>query len=234
MQLSEIRTQTRFYTKTTTSTFGDTDLDREANNANDFFVMELLKVQGYTNLSGTEVDTDLVTTSGLVAGDNGFNGEYAFPTDLLKPTRFEVNYSSTGTPRRCTIYDMSENSSSEYDEDSIQSQFSESSPYVMFYRNGYRIRPVNDDTADVTDGIHIWYEKRQDTMSNDTDTPVFEANFHNLVPLKTAKAYALRHPDKYNPAWAREYKDLFDGFQAFYRNRISIKRQVIPLKHNFA
>ena len=76
--------------------------------------------------------------------------------------------------------------------------------------------------------------RKDKTQWKTIDTPVFEANFHNLVPLKTAKAYSLRHPDKYNPAWAREYKDLFDGFQAFYRNRISIKRQVIPLKHNFA
>ena len=233
MDLSEIRTQTRFYTKTTTSTFSDTDLDREANNAYDFLVMELLKVQGYTNINGTEVDTDFVTTSGLSAGDNGYNGEYAFPTDLLKPKRFEVKYSSTGTPRRCSIYDMSENSMSEYDEDEIQAQFSESSPYVMFFRNAYRIRPVNDGDDDITDGIHIWYEKRQDELSNDSDEPIFEANFHNLIPLKVAMAYGMRHSDKYNPVWKTEYKDLFNNFQAFYRTRLPIGKQAIPLRHNF-
>jgi len=132
MQLSEIRTQTRFYTKTNTSTFSDTDLDREANNAYSFFVMELMRVQGYTNLTGTEVTTDFVTTDGLSAGDNGYNGEYAFASDVLEPVRFEVKYSSTDTPVRCTIYDMSQNYSSEYDEDDIQANFSEGSPYVTF------------------------------------------------------------------------------------------------------
>jgi hypothetical protein len=233
MQLSEIRTQTRFYTKTNTSTFSDTDLDREANNAYSFFVMELMRVQGYTNLTGTEVTTDFVTTDGLSAGDNGYNGEYAFASDVLEPVRFEVKYSSTDTPVRCTIYDMSQNYSSEYDEDDIQANFSEGSPYVTFFRNAYKIRPVNDGDDDISNGIHIWYEKRQDALSGDTDEPVFESNYHNLIPLKVAKAYAMRHSDKYSAVIAREYKDLFDGFKAFYRGRFPLKRGLAPRRHNY-
>ena len=48
------------------------------------------------------------TTTGLVAGNNGYNGEYAFPTNLLKPIRAEVRYTTTGTPLKCTVYDVTD------------------------------------------------------------------------------------------------------------------------------
>ena len=232
MQLSEIRTQTRFYTRTNTTTFSDTDLDREANNAYDALILDIIRAQGYVNLLGNETETDLISTDGLSAGDNGFNGEYAFPTNFLRPTRFELLYTASGTPYKATIYDMPENSSSEYNEDTINSTFKQTEPFVMFFRNGYRTRPVNDSTT-VVGGIHIWYEKRHDALSNDTDAPVFEASLHNLIPLKVAMMYALKYPEKYNSLWNREYNSMMKKLRAFYRHRLKIGKQAIPQRFNF-
>ena len=233
MILSAIRTSARFYTNTDSTTYSDTDLDREANNAYDVLVMEIIKVQGYTNLMGEESETDLVSTDGLSAGDNGYNGEYAFPTDLLRPTRVELQYSDDDAPRPANVYDMSENSKSEHDEDEIQGQFNELEPHILFFRNAYKIRPLKTDSGDITDGIHIWYEARHDALSAAGDAPVFEATYHNLIPLKVAKHYALKYPKSYNPLWDKEYNDLLESFRSFYRNRLPIGKEAKPIKHSF-
>lgn len=237
MTLDEIRAQIEFYTNTNSTTFPDTDKDREANNANRQIMAEIMAIEGSKNLLGAEKYTSLVATDGLSAGDNGYNGEYAFDSDMMRIVRVEIKYSSTGTPYPAEIYDMSENSSSEYDEDSIQAEFSESSPMIMIFRNAYRVRPLYTEGDDITGGIHIWYEKRLDDLSDASDTPEFEELFHNLIPLKVAKLYSLKYPQRYDYKWLRgiteEYQDVYRNFRQYYRKQVVIKKQMIPSRHNF-
>jgi len=237
MDLTAIRTQSRFYTDTNSTTFPDTDLDREANNVNRQLVAEIIAVQGSKNILGGEKYTSLVATDGLSAGDNGYNGEYSFDSDMMRIVRAEIMYEADTTPERAEIYDMSQNSSSEYDEDSIQGQFSEDSPFITLFRGAYRVRPLYTEGDDVTGGIHLWYEKRIDDLSEITDTPDFEELFHNLIPLKVAKLYSIKYPSKFSYKWLRsnaeEYKALYDSFRKYYRKQITLKKQAIPSRHNF-
>lgn len=234
MQLSEIRTETRFITRTDTNTFSDADLNREANIAYKKIMLEILKVQGYRNLSGVQSTTDLVSSDGLVAGDNGFDGEYAFPADLLRPIRMEVQFDTAETPRPCIIYDQSENILSETDDDSLSGITPELRPVVRFFRNSFLIRPIKTTVGNITDGITIWYEAREDDMSADGDTPNFEASLHDLIPVMVAERFYLRHPSKRNVAVLSEKESLMKQLRSFYKLRIPMVKQLKPRQVNFA
>lgn len=141
------------------------------------------------NFKVGESYTDLISTSGLVDGNVGFNGEYPFPSDLIKPLRFELSFDGT-TFREASIYDIASSlAESEHNQTQIQSDFNENNPYVRFERDSYFIRPIKTTSGNITSGIHIWYEKRQTAFAIgaiSTDTPSIEANFHRLYVVKGA------------------------------------------------
>lgn len=234
MQLSEIRTETRYITRTDTNTFSNTDLDRAANLAYQEIMLEILKVQGYKNVSGKHVSTSLLSTSGLIAGDLGFNGEYPFPTDLIRPTRIELLYDTASTPKVATLYDMSSNTLSETDEDDVVALASTLKPVVRFFHDSYFIRPVKTTTGDITSGINIWYEKRVADLTNDTDEPEFDAAIHGLLPVMIAERFYMRHPDKKNKVVLDKKEELLRKLRSIYKLKVNVKRQVKPLKTSFA
>lgn len=234
MQLSEIRTETRFITRTDTNTFGNTDLDREANIAIKKIILEILKVEGYKNIAGKHVSTTLLSTDGLVAGDLGFDGEYPFPTDMLRPTRFELLYDTTERPKKAYIYDQIENPLSETDDDDLVELASESNPVIKFFHDSYFIRPLKTTTGDITGGINIWYEARQADLSADADEPGFEESLHDLFPLMIAERFYLRHPSKRNVAVLNEKEDLMKQLRSFYKRRVPKVKQAKALQTNFA
>ena len=55
-------------------------------------ILDILRVRVDKNASIENATTTLVSTNGLAEGSVGYNGEYPFPADLLRPTRFEVSY----------------------------------------------------------------------------------------------------------------------------------------------
>jgi len=152
-------------------------------------VMMALDASPDHNFKVGEAYTDLKSTSGLVSGDIGFNGEYPFPSDLIKPLRFEISYDGT-TFYPASVYDVASSlAQSEHNQTQIQSDFIETSPYVRFERDSYFIRPMKTTSGDITAGIHIWYEKRQTAFAIgaiSTDTPSIEANFHRLYVVRGA------------------------------------------------
>jgi len=233
MTLSEIRDEVRFITRTDTTTYSNTDINREINIAYRKLAMEILKVQGYRNTFGKHASTTLISTDGLVSGDIGFNGEYPFPTDLIKPHRFEVKYDDDSELVVCKIIDMQENSQSIVEDSSVNKAADPTAPIIRFYHDSYFISPVKTTTGNISAGIHIWYEYRQTALSADEDTPEFEENFHDLIPLMVSERYYLRNPKKRNTQVIRDRMELMKNFRSHYRVRMNNLKKITPKQNNF-
>ena len=226
MILTAIRTSTRYLTKTDITTFPDTDLDREANTVYDSLVLEMVQASGQLNEQGAQAYTDFLAETGLVAGDNGYNGEYALPSDCLVLKRVEVKYDEDSLP--VTLYDVSENSMSEFDDSS--ESFSEADPKFRLFRNSMFIRPTPETT--VTNGLYVEYIARNSVLTA-TDSPVFESNLQDLVPLGTAIRYFMRNPEKYNALIDGNYKEKLEEFRIWYRDKFPQVVKINPIRETF-
>lgn len=229
MAVSDIRTFTRDIVNTNSTVLTDAEFLRYLNQSYGLRILDILRLQTDRNASQTEVTTTFYSTSGLVAGDVGFNGEYPFPTDLLKPVRFEVSYDAlTWLP--ATVYDIYENLASEHYEDSIQGTFSEAEPFVRFDRNSFVVRPLKITAGNVTAGLHIWYEKRQTAFTGDSDAPDMEANLANILAYDVAQIFATKYPEKVSREHLSRLQDgmirVLSVFNEFYKNRLRVPMRI--------
>lgn len=111
MNVAAILSRAYRITNCNSTTFLDgnsTNVLADLNTAYGHRTLKILKVRQDINPSITEAYTNLISTVGLVAGDNGYNGEYAFDTATLRPVRIEISYDGT-TWRPCEIYDLNDN-----------------------------------------------------------------------------------------------------------------------------
>ena len=236
MNVGALKSEIRFITKTDTSSFSDADILTGLNLHQGEIVQDILRVQTERNSQGNEVRYNLISTNGLTEGNLGYNGEYPFPADLLRPIRVEVSFDGK-TWRPCSVYDISENHRSEYDQVDINNTFLQNdglvfeastiTPQLRFLRDSFFIRPLNTG-ATVTNGIIVWYEQRQANMAVDADLPVLEANYHEILVLKGAIRYASRYPEKYNPLWQTKLDELMRSMKEYYKNRFKRNKRLTP------
>lgn len=209
----------RILTNTNSDTLTDADILTILNVKYGHRILDILKVSVDKNSTINEAYTNLVATTALTVGQNGYNGEYAFPSDLLRPIRVEIKYSDIFI--KAEIYDITDNGNSEWDTNSIGSTFSSSQPYVRFERDSYIVRPL--PATSVTAGIHIWYEQRQTALASLSDTPSFEQNLHDLLALDIAEVEALRHPENFTTEWRNAFysmkREAENRFFDFYKSR---------------
>jgi len=232
MTVAQLLSRSYRLTNTNSTTFLDGNATNVLADLNTLYgqrILDILRIQTDRNASQTEVKTDLVSVTGLSAGDNGYNGEYAFPTDLLKPVRVEVSYDGT-TWNPCKTYDVNEKDGSEHYQTDINNNFDTSEPYVRFDRDSFFIRPV--PTATVSNGIHIWYEQRQSDLT--TGSPTFETNLHDILAYDLAELEALMHSSKYDYKWWKYFKEKKGECEArffeFYQSRFSPSlRMIAPI-----
>ena len=191
-------------------------------------ILDILRVGVDKNASINEATTDLISTSGLVAGNNGFNGEYSFPSDLLKPSRFEVSYDGI-TWLKCEVYDNALNTGSEYNDDQLES-FSQSEPRVDFARNSYKIRPPKNTAGDITEGIYIEYEKRQADFTASTAPSEIESNLQNVLAYDLAQLEIIMHADKYSQQqlvlFNNKKQEVERRFLEFYKKRLGNSKKM--------
>jgi len=232
MNLTQIRTEIRRYTKTNATNYPDVSVDFDANQVYGEIWMSILEAEGYKNISGGFDVTDLISTSGLVAGDSGYNGEYSFPSTALDIESIELSFDGV-TWTQAEIIDRSNLGSSEFNEDDINANYSQASPKVWIYRDSYFIRPLKDTTGNITAGIKLSISSRQTALSGATDTPTFESNFHDLIPLKVARKFYRLHPEKYNKLIVEDGDMLEAQMRSYYQDRIQVVRQFKTVKEQF-
>lgn len=199
-------------------------------------IMDILRVKTDFNFQAEESYTDFISTTGLTVGQNGYKGEYTFPSDLIRPIRVEVSYDGL-TWRPTEFYDVASATKSEHDNDDIEpGNWSEARPFVRFERDSFFVRPVNSGTT-VTAGIHIWYEKRQSALATG-DTPLFEANFHRLLVFKGALRAMKKFREEYNLADRNELRGEIarytEKMTEFYQNRFKRSFRLTPRYENMA
>lgn len=182
MLVSAIYDEIRFESNTNSTKVSDASILIGVNLDYGELVMLALRSRGDFNFQINEATSDLISTSGLTAGQNGYNGEYAWPSDLVKPTRMEVSFDGTNF-NKARVYDITDElSRSEFTQSDLNNTFSQNEPHVRFERNSFFIRPLKATTGNITGGIHIWYEQRQTALTA-SDTPVIEPNYHRLFVL---------------------------------------------------
>lgn len=232
MTLTQLRSQARKYTRTNETNYVDATLDFDINQAYGEVWMTILEAEGYRNISGSFKTHDMVSTSGLVAGDVGYNGEYPFPSDALDIETIEVSYDGTSWSQ-AEIIDNRTTTSSKFNEDLINAEYSQSSPKVFMFRDSIFVRPLKETTGDITDGVKLKISQRQTALTLGTDSPLFESNFHNIIPLKVAMDFFLVHPEKYNQLIERKLNELEAQMIAFYQDRIPVVRRFQVIKEQF-
>lgn len=190
-------------------------------------ILDILRVRVDKNASISEVTTTLLSTVGLVAGDNGFNGEYAFPTTLLRPVRFEVSYDGVMW-KKCKVYDNELNKNSEYNDTQLVSDFSEDDPKIDFTRNSFKIRPPKTTAGNITNGIYIEFEKRQVDFTSSTAPTEIESNLQDMLSWDLAKLETVMHAAKYSPqelaVFNMEHSKMEQRFLSFYATNLPTKK----------
>lgn len=217
---------------TNSSTFLDgnsTNLYVHLNTLYGHRILDILRVRVDRNATINEATTDLISTVGLVVGDNGYNGEYAFPTDLLKPVRFEVSYDGI-TWKKCRIYDNALNLGSEYNDTQLEGDFSEDDPCVDFTRNSYKLRPPKTTAGNITKGIYIEYEQRQSDFTSTTAPSQIETNLQDILAYDLAELEFIMHPDSHTPNQIQLFKqkkrEVEDRFLEFYKSNLKVNKKM--------
>jgi hypothetical protein len=225
MDLTTLRSQARKYTRTNSTNYPNATLDADLNIANGEIWMMIIEAEGYKNTGGDFKVLDHEDTTSLTPQELGYNGEYPFPSIACKLEEVHIKYDSADDYAKAEIIDKSEIDSEMFNDNGI---YDKSNPKVFVYRDSYFIRPLLTDTT-VTDGIKLLIQQRQDTLTNATDEPNFESNFHNLLPLKVAQDYYLIYPDKYNPRIDKKVDELENQLISFYRDRHPNVTQMKPI-----
>ncbi len=218
----------RDITNTNSTTLTDADALRWLNIAYRNRILDVLNIRVDKNATIKEVKCDLMSTVGMNIGDLGYNGEYPFPTDLLKPSRFEVSYDGV-TWTKCEIYDNAINYGSEYNDTQINADFSIENPRVDFTRNSYKIRPVKNTTGDIVDGIYIEYEARQAALTA-SESPNLETSVCPVLAYDIAAMEAKKHWKKYDATWINLFREgkaeAEKLFKDFYTRNLPTRKNI--------
>lgn len=233
MTAQEIIDRARRLATTNSTTYTDSDALADLNTVYGLRILDILRLQVDRNSSQTEQTRNLISTTGLVAGDAGYNGEYPFPTDFLKPVRFEISYDGT-TWRKAEIYDLNDTIVSEFTQSELNAEFTQTNPMVRFDRSSFFIRPL--PTTTVTAGIHIWYEQRQATLTT-SSVPDIEPNYHELLAFDLAELFGTMYPEKMNDDQWKRVRTLRNAretsFKEFYKNQFLRNLVLRPVSEDF-
>jgi len=212
-------------TNTNSSTFLDansTNIYEHINTLYGHRVLDIIRVRIDRNATTQEATTGLISTVGLVEGDNGFNGEFSAPTDLLKFSRIEVKFPD-GTHKKCRIYDNALNQYSKYDGDSINNQFIIENPVADITRNSIKIRPLNTG-ATVVKGIYLEYEKRQVDFTSSTAPTEIESNLQDILAYDLAELEFMMHPESHSNTqiqlFNKKKQEVEQRFLEFYKSNL--------------
>lgn len=214
MTLSELQTDVRWKTRTTTAEYADTDLNRAINAGYHFFAMKILEAQDAWDFQGQ------IATANVVASQQ----EYTFPTDILKVKRADITFDGTEW-HRVQIFNVSEDPAA-LDTQHIADNYNKQRPYMALMRNSLFIYPAPD--ANVTAGLRLWYSQEVTALSVSGDEPTIEEAFHVGLSEWAAKAYFDRKGFVNDSQLAQANIDrIVQEMEEFYGSRIQDEYKAI-------
>lgn len=180
-------------------------------------ILDTLQVTGDHNFQEKYIRVDLVKAEGLAEKDLGYNGEYPFETDMLKPVRVELSDGNQFTV--ADFYDMNQNNTSEV----IPTI---TNPSVTFERDSFFVRPLPKEN--ITGGMHIWYEYRQADFTADdlTKSPETEPNTHMEYVYELAIRWGERPNNKVKNDWRIGLDNMQKTRRKYYRNRFTKQNKI--------
>lgn len=149
-----------------TSTVTSTQVKRDLNSARDIVLDRLLSLGQNYNVRMTKAD--LVASQSL----------YGLPTDFRKFVRVELGYESSSNRIKADQLDIGEIGERTTD------SYSQADPKYTILGNMYEIRPT--PTANVTDGIYLYYVENPADMTDDADTTGLPFEYDHLLPFYAA------------------------------------------------
>lgn len=225
---------------TNSTAYLEADFQDDYSEALSLRTLEILRLRGYKEVSATHAYRDFPLMTSLTEGTTGYNGEFMFPSDLLELYRIEVCYNGTDvypiTKENGRLYDIVVNDGSEHNAASIAATFSETNPMATILRGGYSVRPLNT-TGTVTNGLHLYYAPRETAVDDDSESPAFEANLHQILIYDVAEMETIAHPEKYAnqiPGIVRKRGEVEKAFQNYYRLRLRPSESIQVTRENFA
>lgn len=236
---SELASRVLRILDTNATAYTATDFNDDFNEAIAIRMMQILRFNGFKNISQDQAYTDFVSITGLVEGQSGFNGEFSIPSDLLDIERIEITYDGTNwfiiSKENGNLYDVSENRGSEQDQAEIQSKHNTSNPCAMILGGSFFIRPLNNGVTRVN-GLKVFYSPRQVDISSDI-APSFEANLHQALIYDCAELEMMSHPEKYSQLKesriARKKIQVDKEFVSFYRRRFKPNESIKTPNESF-
>lgn len=226
MQLTEIRELSRDYKHTVVANDPDDKLDKQINRANNKIKELIMEAEGHQNVGGSFKITNFVSSEGLVAGNNGYNGEYTKPKGAVID-EVHVDY-GTGAVKS-EIIDKSELSSSMFEEDIHATK---DKPKVFLFRDSYFVRPLNDGPT-VIGGLKLLVQSVEDELVEETDEPSWYPSFHELIPLYVALEYYRKFPDKYNAKVANDAQVIEEQLISKIENENPTYQRLQTVKEQF-
>lgn len=116
-----------------------------------------------------------------------------------------------------TLYDQSENSTSEWDSaDMLSGELR-----MRFMRDSIMLRPLIE--VDVPAGLYLEYIGIPTAISSGTDVPDFISLFHDVLTIGVCKRYFMRDPKKYTIELANmknEYAQAEALMVKFFQDRM--------------
>jgi hypothetical protein len=232
MNLAEIRRISRKKTKTTASNYPDSDLDADINLAYGKVFMILQEAEGYKNTGGDFEVIDFESSVGLSEQDLGFNGEFPIPKGdelenipgAMSVIEAHINYGNGH--KKAEIVNRSMLESSMFNDSGY---YSKDKPKVFVFRDSIFVRPVND-AATITDGIKLVTIARQPKLIVDSDEPIFESNFHELIAYYVAYSYWEEYPEKFNAVTKKNGDELEAQAISTYQSRVPVVNRITAQK----
>lgn len=187
MEVSEIINITRRLTRTNVTSYTDADIFIDLNDAYKKTIARIIQKTTSFDFAGRIAITNIIKADDATQGTSGYNGQYAFPDDILKIVRIEVKSTTGGIFRPLT----------ERDEQQIESAIGDTlSQFYMVFNNTITLSPLPVETVD--GGLKIWYEQRKQDLTANNDVPAFEASFHRILALETARSFFINDPTEDN------------------------------------
>lgn len=228
MELSELRTDTRFLTSTSSDDFTDADLDRALNRHYDQFVTFIWKNQAYWRFDDSNKNTFAIAKTDLVDGQR----DYLLPTDAREIHRVEIKDAGGEFRRLHRLYDEDLGIAlSDYDDEKgTPFRFSLQGRSLLLYP------PARTEDVTETEGLHIYVSRSVTLLSSSSDEPGFDREFHRVLSYGAAIDWCIaaenltkkRELDK-------ELQKIMESARQFYAQRDqSIPQRIRPKTENYS